>query len=141
MNDRVFEMRLDCRTSGTGNDISRLDVELFEDRSWKKFDLNVETAGFLVFVYAVFACQHMHLRGGAAEHNLLIESTVGSIRLVTDPDWYLKRIRIDFQSRLRSGTPTEDGIASITERMKGCPVSRNLGPGVDCETTVRFEQA
>lgn len=140
MNERVFNMRLACRYTGSENDMVDLEVELLEDGTWKVFNLDTETAGFLVLVYSVFTCQHMHLRLGCAEHNLLLEAATGSIHLVANEDWYLAQIHVDFNCQPRSGSPTSEHISSITRRMMNCPVSRNLKSDVDCKTSFRFEK-
>lgn len=138
MSERVFEMRLACRYTGSENDMTGLEVELLEDGVWKAFNVENETAGFLIFVYSVFTCQHMHLRLGCAEHSLLLERATGSIHLVTSEDWQLERICIDFHCQSGSGTPTSEHIGDITRRMMNCPVSRNLVSSVDCKTVIHF---
>ena len=140
MSERVFDMRLTCRYSGSENDVAALQVELLEDDVWKAFNVDNETAGFLIFVYSVFTCQHMHLRLGCAEHNLLLETTTGSIHLVTSEDWEIEKIHVGFQCQSGSGTPTPGHISDITRRMMNCPVSRNLKPGVECETAIGIDE-
>lgn len=139
MNERVFDMRLTGRYSGAENDVAELRVELLEDGVWKTFNLENETAGFLVFVYSVFTCQHMHLRLGCTAHGVLLEQATGSIQLATTDDWHLVRIHVNFQCRSSAGHSASEHIQDITRRMINCPVSRNLRTGIDCQTVIAID--
>ena len=51
-------------------DVADLDVEHMAGGQWEAFDLGVTSPGFEIFVYAVFACQHMYMRVNCAERGL-----------------------------------------------------------------------
>jgi hypothetical protein len=138
MSERDFSMRLFSRYEGTENDVTDLRVQVFEDEQWKDFDLNVRSAGFLVFVYAVFTCQHLYLRTNAAERGLQIDAAKGTIHIVTGQDWDLRTLRIAFEVKLRSGKAAQDDVDYIIGRMKQCPVSRNIRELEDEQTVVSF---
>jgi hypothetical protein len=138
MSERNFHMRLSCRYEGSENDIVDLKVQVFEEGEWQDFELNVNTAGFLVFVYAVFACQHLYLRTNAAERRLRIDSATGSIHMMSTEDWDLKRLQVSFDVKLGSGRAAKEDVDYIIGRMKQCPVSRNIRDIEDERTIVDF---
>ncbi len=126
MNERHFQMRLYGHYQEPENSVASLRVEIFAGEEWQVFDLNSSSAGFLIFVYAVLNCQHTHMRLNCAERGLLLESAEGLIHIITTEDWLLSDLRVEFTGKLRAGTPTQDDINHVVERMENCPVSRNL---------------
>jgi hypothetical protein len=138
MTERSFQMRLFCRYAQPDNAVADLKVEVLADGQWKDFDLNPETAGFLVLVYAIFSCQHLYLRTNCAEQGLLLDSAEGAIELVASEDWEVQKLHINFDIKLKSVPQYEGDLGYIIERMKQCPVSRNLKLITDSETVVRL---
>ena len=126
MNDRHFQMRLYGQYQVPENSVASLRVEIFAGEEWQMFDLNSGSSGFLIFVYAVLNCQHMYMRLNCAERGLLLDSAEGFIHVITTEDWLLSDLRVEFTGKLRAGTPTQDDIDNIVDRMENCPVSRNL---------------
>jgi uncharacterized OsmC-like protein len=138
MTERSFQMRLFCRYAEPENAVADLKVEVLADGQWENFALNPGTAGFLVFVYAIFSCQHLYLRTNCAEQGLWLDSAEGAIELVASEDWQIQKLHIKFDIRLNSARPSGDDLNYIIERMKQCPVSRNLKLITDSETVVRL---
>jgi len=136
MNEHRFQMRLFSLYQEPDNTISDLRVELFADDAWQDFDLNTGTAGFLIFVYAVFTCQHMYLRLNCAERGLLLRSASGHIEIEATQDWLVTRQRVAFEGRLKSGVPCAADVDYIIDRMAHCPVSSNLHKVPDSKTTL-----
>jgi len=66
MSERNFQMRLTCGYTEPENTVEHLNVEVLDEGTWKKFDLNTMTPGFDIFIYALFTCQHMYFRVNAA---------------------------------------------------------------------------
>lgn len=139
MSERNFQMRLICTYTGPNNAVDKLDVETLIEGEWKTLDLNIKTAGFQVFCYAVFTCQHMYFRLNAAERGLRLESSKASITVGTNNDWLIDVLHVEFNGKLRIGEATQDNVAYITERMALCPVSCNLSDVADNKTRVTFE--
>lgn len=136
MDQRVFELRLSGTLSGPENEPQDLQVEARHDGAWEPLDLNLKTRGFLIFVYAAFICQHMYLRVNAAERGLLLAHVNGTFKMITSEDWFIQEIHADFEATLRSGQASDGDVAFIVERMKTCPVSRNLKePPTDTRVT------
>ncbi|MEA3292360.1 MAG: hypothetical protein U9Q71_08705, partial [Pseudomonadota bacterium] len=131
-------MRLASRYQGSDNTVTGLEVEILEQDGWHALELHPGSPGFLIFVYSVFTCQHLYLRTNAAERGLLLEAAEGEMRLVAAEDWNLESIDVSFRAKLRPGSapPRGGDEEHITERMKACPVSRNLKPGIVKKTTL-----
>jgi uncharacterized OsmC-like protein len=140
MNERIFRMQISCDYQEPDNLVARLQVKVFEDEEWQAFDLNAGSPGFLVFVYAVLSCQQMHMRLGCAGRSLNLDSASGEIEVVTTEDWVITRLQVDFSARLKAGTASAEDLATIIQRMKNCPVSRNLVFSPHSETTLVFQQ-
>jgi len=138
MSERVFRMQLSCDYQEPDNAVGRLQVKVCQDGEWKAFDLNAGSPGFLVFVYAVFSCQQMHMRLGCADRGLRLDSASGEIEVVTTEDWIITRLRVDFAARLKAGEADAEAVEAIIQRMKNCPVSRNLVFSPHSETTLDF---
>lgn len=76
--------------------------------------------------------------GDAQERGVPLQQVEGRFTVVTSADRILEQVRGDFGLKLdpsafseeRSRADTE-AIADIKERMKLCPVSRNLPPSVE----------
>ena len=130
-------MRLSCGYKVPDNDIDALDVEHFTKDGWQKFGLHTKTAGFLVFVYAIFTCQHLFLRNNAKERGLILKSSTGTIEVEAGNDWALQKLHVQFEIELDSGEAKDEKLAWIQDRMRHCPVSINLGDIPDSQTLVR----
>jgi hypothetical protein len=126
MNERHFQMRLNGRYQEPENSVASLRVEIFAGEEWQVFDLNSGSAGFLILVYSILNCQHMYLRLNCVERGLLLDSGEGFIHVITTEDWVLSDMRVEFTGKLRSGTPTQDDLDYVIDRMEHCPVTRNL---------------
>lgn len=141
MSKHDYRMRLTSRYQGADNEVTGLEVAALEKSAWRVLDLHPGSPGFLIFVYSVFTCQHLYLRTNAAERGLLLETANGEMRLVAAEDWNLVSIDVSFQVMLRadSALPRGGDEEYIIERMKVCPVSRNLKPGIVKKTTLKFQ--
>jgi uncharacterized OsmC-like protein len=138
MNERVFRMQMSCDYQEPDNTVARLQLKVFQDGEWKAFDLNAGSPGFLVFVYAVFSCQQMHLRLGCVDRGLRLDSASGEIEMVTTEDWIITRLHVAFAAQLKTGEAGAEDVETIIQRMKNCPVSRNLTFSPHSETTLEF---
>ena len=141
MNQRHFEMRLSCTYTDPDNSIDQLDIEVLINGAWQTLDLNTRSPGFQLFNYGLFSCQHLYFRINAAERGLMLGSAKGHITVETDIDWNIRSLQVEFNGMLKSGSPSEDDIAYIIERMGFCPVSSNMKDITDSRRDVRFESA
>ena len=138
MSERIFKMRISCDYKEPDNTLESQRVELFKEGGWTDFDLDTGTAGFLIFVYAVLACQQMHLRLGCKDRGLKLASAAGDIEIATTEDWHISRLQVDFAASLKTGEPGTGDEDAIITRMKNCPVSKNLTFSPQAETTLEF---
>lgn len=138
MTQRTFELRLSSVHEPPENKLKKLEVDVLVDGEWKPLDLNLNTRGFLIFVYSVFICQHMYLHSNATELGLVLNTVTGRFRMTTSEDWIVHEIQASFDVALSSGQATADNVAYIVERTRNCPVSRNLKDAVK-DTQVHFE--
>jgi uncharacterized OsmC-like protein len=138
MSERIFRMQMVCGYQEPDNMLASLQVKLFEDDEWKAFDVNAGSPGFLVFVYAVLSCQHMHMRLGCVDRGLHLDSADGEIEIVTTEDWMITTLRVAFSALLKEGNASAEDVDVIVQRMKNCPVSRNLTFAPHSETRLEF---
>ena len=139
--ERLFDMRLFCRYEDPDNAVAELRVELLdEEGEWGEFDLNTRSPGFLIFVYAMLACQHLYFRTNCAEQGLSLASAIGTIHVATNQDWDVQAVAILIEGKLASGRVSAGDVEYIVERMKQCPVSRNIRHIEDSQTVVRLSR-
>ena len=138
MTDRIFNMRLSCAYTGDENDIKQQEVELLSDGMWQTFDLGMQSAGFLILVYAIFSCQHRMYRVTSAKQALLLDSARGSIHVTTDSDWKIKTLQIEFEGKVLTGKARQEDIDIITSAMRNCPVSVNIREAEEDTCNISF---
>ena len=138
MSSRHFHLRMVCTYQTDKNDINDLAVEVMHDGKWETLDLSIRSPGFLMYINALFSCQHLYMRTNSAECNLILESSTGELQVEAGEFWNLKDINVSFKARIKSGTATESNIQYISERMTHCPVSTNLPESVNMDISVDF---
>lgn len=136
MSERNFSMRLKSTYEGDKNTVAGLDVEHEVNGEWQPLDLGLASPGFDIFVYAVFACQHMYFRVNCAERGLVLNSADGSIVIGADQDWNMENLQVHFSGQLGSGRASPDDIDYIVSRMQQCPVSKNIREVPAAKSTV-----
>lgn len=140
MSIRHFHLRLNSTYQGSENKIENLTVEVFHENEWELLDLNLKSPGFLMYITALFNCQHLYMRTNSAERDLILSSTSGDMQLEASEDWEIIDVLVSFHTKLISGSPTDDDLDYITDRMRHCPVSINLPQQVDFKNSVHFER-
>ena len=137
MSEHLFHLRLSCRYD-TDNKPVGLVVEALDNEQWQPLLLDTMTPGFLVYVYAIFTCQHLYLRTNSSERQLLLASATGEINVNADDEWTLQTVSIKFNVTLANGTAGREDVEYIISRMKQCPVSKNLPASASVDTNVAF---
>ena len=141
MSDLTFQMLLQCQYDGDKNNVTQLHVEHLVKGDWQELDLNIDTPGFDIFMYAILTCQHMYFRNNAAEYGLTLGSGEGLITVITNVHRSIETLNVEFKGKLKKGKATKDIVDSISARMGLCPVSINLKDILDRKTTVIFESS
>ena len=135
---RHINMRLRSAYEGEKNAITVLEVEHEVDQQWGPLELSALSPGFDVFVYAMLDCQHTFFRINCAERKLLLKRAEGSIQVITDKDWHLEDIQVQFSGLLDGGQASSEDIDYVVAGMEKCPVSRNLKMPAAAHTAVRL---
>jgi hypothetical protein len=138
MNKHIFNLRIIAEYGSTENDITSLEVQVLNETEWEILDLNTMTPGFLIYVYAIFTCQHMFLRTNGTERKLAFTSSRGVLLVETSEDWLLEKVYVSFSVKLVAGEANDDDIDYIVSRMKQCPVSKNLPQDIEIHTSIEF---
>ncbi|MBT3205819.1 MAG: hypothetical protein HOM14_00535 [Gammaproteobacteria bacterium] len=136
--NRHFHLKLICSYETEKNDIKDLAIQVLHDNEWEELDLSIRSPGFLLYINALFSCQHLYMRANSAECNLILESSTGEILVNAGEFWNLKDITVSFNAKIKSGTATEENINYISERMTHCPVSTNLPDNLKMDISVKF---
>ena len=139
MSDRHFHLKLDASYSGTKNEVDDLKLEVLHDGAWEAVDLGIRSPGFLLYINALFTCQHLYMRSNCAERDLVLASAHGELQVDTRQNWEITEINVLFRGRLQSGNPRQEDLDYITERMRHCPVSTNLPAHVKLNISVSVE--
>lgn len=127
MSDRHFHLKLDATYIEAENKVDDLNLQVLHEGIFEPLnDLGIRSPGFLLFINALFSCQHLYMRTNCAERALVLESTQGELQVNTSETWEIKDIDVLFNGQLKSGSPSQDDLNYITERMRHCPVSTNL---------------
>ncbi len=136
MSKRNFQLRLRATYQSNENKVDDLVVEVLHDGKWEVLDLGIRSPGFLMYITALFSCQHLYMRTNCAERNLVLASAEGDLKVEASEIWEIEDIKVHFTGRLASGAPNEDALAYITERMHHCPVSTNLPRHIPMQVSV-----
>jgi hypothetical protein len=139
MAEREFHLRLSCNYQDPDNSIAELDVELLTEEGWETLDLNTRTAGFLLFVYTIFTCQHTYMRTNCAERGLVLDAARATLDLVAGEDWIIHKLHSAFDGRLKAGRAADTDVAFIVDRMTHCPVAGNLIDIPDKRITLQLD--
>ena len=136
MEEKTFHLRSRARHVGDENEPVELELELESPEGWQAVSFELSMPPFRAFVCAAFLCQHVYLRTNASERELLLDQVRGELWVKTE-DWFVRELRAEFRATLRAGAPYEEDAEFIAERMRDCPISRNLTEA-DKQTQLAF---
>jgi hypothetical protein len=134
MSHRTFQFRLRSSHGAPERHTHSLVVELLTDSgAWQPQVPSLTTPGFRLYLLSLLLCQHHYLVANAQERAIPLQQVEGAFTVTTSADWILEQLSGDFHIQLDPTAPAEeraradaDAISYISERMKLCPVSRNL---------------
>lgn len=138
MNQRTFQFRLRSSHATPDRATEALVVEfLSESGEWQPQSLSLTTPGFRLYLLSLLLCQHHYLVANAQERGIPLQQVEGTFTVLTSADWILEQLQGAFVMLLDPGASGQersradaDTIAYIEQRMKLCPVSRNLPDSV-----------
>ena len=135
---RTFQFRL--RSSHTAPDRATegLAVEFLTDSGqWEPQQLSLTMPGFRIYLIALLLCQHVYLVVNARDKAIPLQQVEADFVVTTSSDWIIDSVDGDFRIRLDANASAQernladaDAIAYMQERMKLCPISRNLPESV-----------
>lgn len=139
MSQRTFRFRLRSSHQAPDRSTSNLVVEFLNDSGlWEPQQLSFATPGFRIYLISLLLCQHFYLVANAREKHIPLQQVEADFVVTTSSDWILSAVEGDFRIRLDARASDDerqladaDAIAFMQERMKLCPISRNLPEGVD----------
>jgi hypothetical protein len=132
MSARTFRFRLRSSHRPPERNTTDLVVEFLSDSGlWEPQQLSLTMPGFRIYLISLLLCQHFYLVANAREKAIPLQEVQADFNVTTSSDWIIASVEGNFGIRLDPGsTPSEDAIAYMQERMKLCPISRNLPEGV-----------
>jgi hypothetical protein len=138
MSARSFEFRLRSRHSAPDRSRSDLEVAwLHPSGRWEAQQPDLTTPGFRLYLLSLLLCQHHYLVANALERHLPLQQVEGLFSVTTTADWIIEAVEGSFTIRLDPARGADEqadadgaAIEYIRERMRLCPVSRNLREGV-----------
>jgi hypothetical protein len=138
MSERSFQFRL--RSSHTAPDRATGDlvVEFLTDSgTWEPQQLSLTMPGFRLYLISLLLCQHFYLVANAREMAIPLQQVEADFLVTTSSDWIVASVEGDLPIRLDAaaseqerGLADANAIATMQERMKLCPISRNLPESV-----------
>jgi hypothetical protein len=139
MSQRTFQFRLSSSHATPDRATASLVVEfLAESGEWQPQTPSLTTPGFRLYLLSLLLCQHHYLVANAQERGVPLQQVEGTFTVVTSAEWILEQVSGEFCLKLDPNASSEErsradteAIAYIKERMKLCPVSRNLPPSVE----------
>jgi hypothetical protein len=137
MDERSFHLRSRALHTGESNDLAQLDLEVEVEGSWQPIDLMSAMPPFRAFVCSALMCQHAYLRMNASERDLEIDVATSDFWMKT-ADWLVTDVTATFRVTVRNDDVSDEDLSFIGERMRDCPISRNL-TGANKVTTVELD--
>ena len=134
----MFQFRLRSSHSALATNTQSLVVEWLSDSGvWEPQVPTLTTPGFRLYLLSLLLCQHHYLVANATERAIPLQQVAGAFTVTSSADWIVEQVNGEFHLHLDPGASTEersradaDAIGYISERMKLCPVSRNLPASV-----------
>lgn len=134
MSQRTFRFRLRSSHPAPDRATTNLMVDLLSESGlWESQQLSFSVPGFRIYLISLLLCQHFYLVANAREQHIPLLRVEADFAVTTSSDWIVTSVDGDFRIQLDpDATPAEreradaDAIAYMQERMKLCPISRNL---------------
>jgi len=147
MSQRTFQFRLRSSHAAPDYATGSLVVEfLAESGEWQPQNPSLTTPGFRLYLLSLLLCQHHYLVANAQERAIPLQQVEGSFTVATSADWILETVKGAFVIQLDPEASSQEQaradaetISYIKERMKLCPVSRNLPQTVQKSITLELQ--
>jgi hypothetical protein len=132
MNERTFRFRLRSSHRPPERSTTDLVVEFLSDSGlWEPQQLSLSMPGFRIYLISLLLCQHFYLVANAREKGIALQQVQADFKVTTSTDWIIDHVDGDFRIRLDlDASANEEAITYMQERMKLCPISKNLPDSV-----------
>ena len=132
MSERTFRFRLRSSHRPPERSTTDLVVEFLSDSGlWEPQQLSLSMPGFRIYLISLLLCQHVYLVANAREKGIALQQVQADFKVTTSTDWIIDHVDGDFRIRLdQDASANEEAIAYMQERMKLCPISKNLPDSV-----------
>jgi hypothetical protein len=138
MNNRTFRFRLRSSHRPPERATTDLVVEFLSDSGlWEPQQLSLGMPGFRIYLISLLLCQHFYLVANAREQGIALQEVQADFNVTTSSEWIIASVEGEFRIRLDpAAEPAEqpvasrEGMAFMEERMKLCPISKNLPESV-----------
>ena len=138
MTNRTFRFRLRSSHRAPERTSQDLVVEFLSDSGlWEPQQLSFSMPGFRIYLISLLLCQHFYLVANAREKAIPLQEVQADFNVTTSSEWIIASVEGAFRIRLDpAADPGEQPLASaevmafMEERMKLCPISKNLPESV-----------
>ncbi len=132
MSERTFRFRLRSSHRPPERSTTDLVLEFLSDSGlWEPQQLSLSMPGFRIYLISLLLCQHFYLVANAREKGIALQQVQADFKVTTSTDWIIEHVDGDFRIRLdQDASANEEAIAYMQERMKLCPISKNLPDSV-----------
>jgi hypothetical protein len=132
MSERTFHFRLRSSHRPPERSTTDLVVEFLSDSGlWEPQQLSLSMPGFRIYLISLLLCQHVYLVANAREKGIALQQVQADFKVTTSTDWIIEHVDGDFRIRLdQDASANQEAIAYMQERMKLCPISKNLPDSV-----------
>lgn len=132
MSERTFRFRLRSSHRPPERSTTDLVVEFLSDSGlWEPQQLSLSMPGFRIYLISLLLCQHFYLVANAREKGIALQQVQADFKVTTSTDWIIEHVDGDFRIRLDlDASANEEAITYMQERMKLCPISKNLPDSV-----------
>jgi uncharacterized OsmC-like protein len=113
-------------------------VEFLSDSGlWEPQQLSFTLPGFRIDLISLLLCQHVYLVANAHEKGIALQEVQADFNVTTSSEWIIEHVQGDFRIRIERNTNASNEVmAYMQERMKLCPISKNLPESVGKTITV-----
>jgi hypothetical protein len=138
MTNRTFRFRLRSSHRAPERASQDLVVEFLSDSGlWEPQQLSLSMPGFRIYLISLLLCQHFYLVANAREKCIPLQEVQADFNVTTSSEWIIASVEGAFRIRLDPAAGSaEQPLASaevmafMEERMKLCPISKNLPESV-----------
>ena len=132
MNQRTLRFKLRSSHRPPERSTTDLVVEFLSDSGlWEPQQLSLGMPGFRIYLISLLLCQHFYLVANAREKGIALQEVQADFNVTTSSEWIIEQVEGDFRIRLdHNASAGNEAIAYMQERMKLCPISKNLPESV-----------